>query len=54
MQKTQHIAVQADRTATVNATLKVGQTTTTVEVEATPLMNAVDTTNGYVHGHAAD
>ena len=25
-----------------------GQTTTTVEVEASPLMNAVDTTNGYV------
>ena len=48
MQKTQHIAVQADRTATVNAALKVGQTTTTVEVEASPLMNAVDTTNGYV------
>ena len=47
-QKTQHIAVQADRTASVNATLKVGQTTTTVEVEATPLLNAVDTTNGYV------
>jgi hypothetical protein len=47
-QKTQHIAVQADRTATVNAALKVGETTTTVEVEATPLMNAVDTTNGYV------
>jgi hypothetical protein len=48
VQKTQHILVQADRTATVNAQLKVGQTTTTVEVEATPLMNAVDTTNGYV------
>ncbi len=48
VQKTQHIAVQADRTATVNVTLKVGETTTTVEVEATPLMNAVDTTNGYV------
>jgi hypothetical protein len=32
----------------VNASLKVGQTTTTIEVEATPLMNAVDTTNGYV------
>jgi hypothetical protein len=48
VQRTQHIAVQADRTATVNASLKVGQTTTTVEVEATPLMNAVDTTNGYV------
>ena len=48
VQRTQHIAVQADRTATVNATLKIGQTTTTVEVEAAPLMNAVDTTNGYV------
>jgi Carboxypeptidase regulatory-like domain len=48
VQKTPHITVQADRTATVNASLKVGQTTTTVEVDATPLMNAVDTTNGYV------
>ncbi len=48
LQKTQHITVQANRTATVNAALKVGQTTTTVEVEASPLMNAVDTTNGYV------
>jgi hypothetical protein len=48
VQETQHISVQADRTATVNASLKVGQTTTTVEVEASPLMNAVDTTVGYV------
>ena len=48
VQKTQHITVQADRTATVNAALKVGQTSTTVEVEASPLMNAVDTTVGYV------
>jgi len=48
VQKTQHITVQANRTATVNASLKVGQTTTTVEVQASPLMNAVDTTNGYV------
>ena len=48
VQKTQHITVQADRTATINASLKVGQTSTTVEVEASPLMNAVDTTNGYV------
>jgi hypothetical protein len=47
-QKTQHITVQADRTATVNAALKIGKTTETVEVEATPLMNAVDTTVGYV------
>jgi hypothetical protein len=47
-QKTPHITVQAERTATVNASLKVGQTSTTVEVQATPLMNAVDATNGYV------
>jgi len=48
VQKTRHIDVQADRTATVNAALKVGETSTTVEVEASPLMNAVDTTVGYV------
>ena len=48
VQKTPHITIQADRTATVNASLKVGQSTTTVEVDAAPLMNAVDTTNGYV------
>jgi hypothetical protein len=52
VQKTQHIAVQADRTATVNAALKIGQTTETVEVEASPLMNAVDTTNGYILDNA--
>jgi len=52
VQKTQHITVQADRTATVNAQLKVGKTSETVEVEATPLLNAVDTTNGYVLDHA--
>ena len=40
--------VQANRTATVNASLKVGQVGQTVTVEETPLMNAVDTTNGYV------
>ena len=47
-QKTQHINVQADRTATVNVALKVGKATETIEVEASPLMNAVDTTVGYV------
>ena len=47
-QKTPHIQVQADRTATVNASLKVGATSETVEVTGTPLMNAVDTTVGYV------
>ncbi len=48
VQKTQHITVQANRTATVNVSLKIGQTSTTVEVEASPLMNVVDTTVGYV------
>ena len=48
IQKTPHVIVQANRTATVNATLKIGQTTTTVEVEASPLLNAVDTSKGYV------
>ena len=42
------IAVQADRTATVNVTLSVGSVSTSVTVNATPLMNATDTTNGYV------
>ncbi len=42
------VPVQADRTATVNATLKVGAVGTTVTVEAAPLMNAEDTTNGYI------
>ena len=40
--------MQADRTATVNAALKVGNDDRDGEVEASPLMNAVDTTNGYV------
>jgi hypothetical protein len=47
-QKVPSIVVQADRTATVNAQLKIGQVSTSVTVEETPLMNAVDTTNGYV------
>src|ERR1700726_889089 len=42
------ILVQADRTATVNVSLKVGEVGMTVTVEASPLMNSVDTTNGYV------
>jgi len=42
------IVVQANRTATLNVTLKVGQVGTTVDVEAAPIMNAVDTTNGYI------
>jgi hypothetical protein len=52
VQKTQHIAVQADRTASVNASLKIGKTSETIEVEASPLMNVVDTTNGYVLDNA--
>jgi hypothetical protein len=47
-QKIPSIVVQADRTVTLNADLKVGSVSTSVEVEASPLLNAVDTTNGYV------
>src|SRR5580693_6456421 len=47
-QKIPSITVQGDRTVTVNATLKVGEVGSTVTVEATPLMNSVDTTNGYI------
>jgi hypothetical protein len=42
------IQVQANRTVTVNASLKIGEVTQTVTVVETPLVNAVDTTNGYV------
>jgi len=42
------IQVQANRTATVNATLKIGQVGESITVEETPLLNNVDTTNGYV------
>jgi len=41
------ILVQANRTATVNATLEVGQVTSSITVNETPLLNASDTTNGY-------
>src|SRR5258708_7736599 len=47
-QKIPSITVQADRTATLNTALSVGKVGTVVEVEAVPLLNAVDTTNGYV------
>ena len=47
-EKLPSILVQADRTATLNVAMKIGQVGTTVEVEAAPAMNAVDTTNGYV------
>lgn len=41
------IIVQGNRTATVNAKLKPGSVSSTVTVEATPLLNATDTTTGY-------
>ncbi len=47
-QKIPSITVQADRTATVNVALTVGHVSTTVTVQASPLINAVDTTNGYI------
>jgi len=47
-EKIPSITVQADRTATVNVALPVGKVGTVVEVQAEPLMNAVDTTNGYI------
>ena len=40
--------MQANRTATVNAELKVGNVSESITVEETPLLNMVDTTNGYV------
>jgi len=47
-QRISSIQVQADRTATLNVTMPVGQVSSVVEVAAAPLMNAVDTTNGYI------
>jgi hypothetical protein len=47
-QKIPSITVQADRTATINVALPIGKVGTIVEVQAEPMMNAVDTTNGYV------
>jgi Carboxypeptidase regulatory-like domain/TonB dependent receptor len=42
------ILVQANRTVTVNAELKIGNVSESITVEETPLLNMVDTTNGYV------
>jgi hypothetical protein len=47
-QKLPHIAVQGQRTATLNVQLKPGAASTTIEVQESPLLNAVDTTNGYI------
>lgn len=41
------VPVQEARATTVNATLKIGQISESVEVTATPLLNATDATNGY-------
>ena len=41
------ITVQEARATTVNASLKVGQVSQSVEVTANPLLNATDATNGY-------
>ena len=42
------LTVNAERTTTIDASLILGVVTATVEVTETPLMNQVDTTNGYV------
>jgi hypothetical protein len=42
------VLVEANRTSTVNAKLELGAVAATVEVTATPLLNQVDNTNGYV------
>jgi hypothetical protein len=44
------IIVQGNRTSTVNAKLKPGAVSQIVTVEATPLLNETDTTNGYTMG----
>jgi Carboxypeptidase regulatory-like domain len=44
------IILQGNRTATVNAKLKPGAVSSTVTVEATPLLNETDTANGYTMG----
>ena len=46
--KVPNIPVQENRTGTINVALRVGSTNTTVEVAEHPMLNAVDTTNGYV------
>jgi hypothetical protein len=42
------ILIQADRTVSLPVQLKTGTVNESVTVEATPLLNATDTTNGYV------
>ncbi len=42
------IAVQENRNTSLNATLKTGSVSTSVTVNASPLLNTTDTTNGYI------
>ena len=42
------IIVQGNRTTTINASLKAGAVAESVTVNATPLLNETDTTNGYI------
>jgi hypothetical protein len=42
------IRVQGERTVSLTVPLQIGSVSTSVTVEASPLLNAVDTTNGYV------
>lgn len=44
------IIVQGNRTTTINASLKPGTVAEKVTVNATPLLNQTDTTNGYTMG----
>jgi len=44
------IIVQGNRTTTVNAKIRPGAVTSTVTVNATPLLNETDTANGYTLG----
>jgi len=44
------ILVQGDRTTTLNSALQPGEVNTQVTVTGTPLLNQVDTTNGYTMG----
>ena len=46
------VVLQANGTTTLDASLRPGTVTTTVSVTATPLLNKVDTTNGYTLGSA--
>ncbi|TCK73511.1 carboxypeptidase regulatory-like domain-containing protein [Acidipila rosea] len=46
------IRVQEGRTATLNVQLKPGHVSESVTVQGSPLLNAVDTTNGYVLDNA--